>query len=254
MITDFTFYLAAVPAVLLLGLAKGGFSGLGMVALPMMALVVPPLQGAAIILPILMAQDVVSLVAFRKTWNREVIIRFMPGALVGLCAGAGLAVYVSDAMVELIVGCLACVFVASYWLKKAPDETAPPEMASTARGLFWGVISGFTSFIANTGGVPFQAYAVPLRMKPAFFAGTSTVLFFVLNWIKFLMFIGMGQVSADNLATSAAMLPLAVAATFLGVWLVRRVPAKRFYTIVTGLTFVLGIKLIYDGARGLGGF
>ncbi len=253
MITEYTFYLAAIPAVMVLGLAKGGFSGLGMVALPMMALVVPPLQGAAIILPILMAQDVVSLYAFRKTWSRDVLVRFMPGALFGLCTGALLAAYVSDAMVELIVGCLACAFVTAYWLKKPPADDAPRQ-PSTARGLFWGAISGFTSFIANTGGVPFQAYAVPLRMKPTFFAGTSTALFFVLNWIKFLMFIALGQVSADNLATSAALLPLAVAATFFGVWLVRRVPAKRFYTIVTTLTFILGLKLIYDGARGLGVF
>jgi uncharacterized membrane protein YfcA len=238
---------------MLLGLAKGGFSGLGMVALPMMALVVPPLQGAAIILPILMAQDIVSLYAFRKTWSREVILRFMPGALAGLVAGAALAVYVSDAMVELLVGLLACTFVILHWTKReAPD--APPRHPGTAKGLTLGVISGFTSFIANTGGVPFQAYAVPLRLTPAYFAGTSTALFFVLNWIKFLMFIALGQVSSDNLSTSAALLPVAVAATFFGVWLVRRVPAKRFYAIVTTLTFILGVKLIYDGAHGLGAF
>jgi uncharacterized membrane protein YfcA len=253
MITDFVFYLAAIPAVMVLGLSKGGFSGLGMVALPIMALVVPPLQGAAIILPILMVQDVVSLYAFRKTWSRDVILRFMPGALAGLCAGALLAAYVSDAMVELLVGLLACGFCIVHWTKREAAD-APPRQPTRARGLALGALSGFASFIANTGGVPFQAYAVPLRMAPAFYAGTSTALFFVLNWIKFLMFIALGQVSSDNLSTSAALLPVAVAATFFGVWLVRRVPAKRFYAIITALTFILGVKLIYDGARGLGAF
>ncbi len=253
MITDYTFYLAAIPAVMLLGLAKGGFSGLGMVALPMMALVVPPLQGAAIILPILMAQDVVSLFAYRKSWSRDVLKRFMPGALAGLAIGALLAAYVDDAMVEFLVGLLACVFVLFHWMRREAADAKPRE-PSRAKGLGLGVLSGFASFIANTGGVPFQAYAVPLRMPPALYAGTSTALFFVLNWIKFLMFIALGQVSADNLSTSAALAPCAVAATFFGVWLVRRVPAKRFYTIVTSLTFILGIKLIYDGARGLGAF
>ena len=253
MITDAAFYLAAVPAVVVLGLSKGGFSGLGMVALPTMALVVPPLQGAAIILPILMAQDVVSLFAYRKTWSRDVLLRFMPGALGGLVAGALLAAYVSDAMVEFLVGTLACLFVTLHWTRR-PTPDAPPRHPARAKGLALGLMSGFASFIANTGGVPFQAYAVPLRMTPTFYAGTSTALFFVLNWIKFLMFIALGQVSPDNLATSAALLPVAVAATFFGVWLVRRVPAQRFYKIVTGLTFILGVKLIYDGARGLGLF
>ena len=184
MITDFVFYLAAIPAVMVLGLSKGGFSGLGMVALPIMALVVPPLQGAAIILPILMAQDVVSLYAFRKTWSRDVILRFMPGALAGLCAGALLAAYVSDAMVELLVGLLAGGFCIVHWTKREAAD-APPRQPTRAKGLALGALSGFASFIANTGGVPFQAYAVPLRMAPAFYAGTSTALFFVLNWIKF---------------------------------------------------------------------
>jgi uncharacterized membrane protein YfcA len=253
MITDYVFYLAAIPAVLVLGLSKGGFSGLGMIALPIMALVVPPLQGAAIILPILMAQDVVSLYAFRKTWSRDVILRFMPGALAGLCIGALLAAYVSDAMVELLVGLLACGFCIVHWTKREAADAAPRQ-PTRAKGAALGALSGFASFIANTGGVPFQAYAVPLRMPPALYAGTSTALFFVLNWIKFLMFIALGQVSSDNLSTSAALLPVAVAATFFGVWLVRRVPAKRFYAIVTALTFILGVKLIYDGARGLGAF
>lgn len=253
MITDAVFYLAAVPAVLVMGLAKGGFAGLGMIALPLMALVVPPLKGAAIILPILMAQDVVSVWAFRRTWSRDVFWRFMPGALIGLVIGALLAARVSDAMVEIIVGVIACVFVATHWLRK-PQKQDSAEAPGRGRGLLWGVLGGFTSFIANTGGVPFQAYAVPLRMPPTTFAGTSTMLFFVLNWIKFLMFIALGQVSADNLATSAALAPVAVASTFFGVWLVRRVSAKRFYTIVTTLTFVLGLKLMFDGGRALGLF
>ena len=53
MITDPLFYLLAIPAVTLLGLGKGGFAGLGMISTPLLALVVPPLEGAAILLPIL---------------------------------------------------------------------------------------------------------------------------------------------------------------------------------------------------------
>ena len=60
-ITDPLFYAAAVPAVILLGLSKGGFSGLGLLSLPLMALVVSPVQAAAIMLPILIVQDVVRL-------------------------------------------------------------------------------------------------------------------------------------------------------------------------------------------------
>jgi len=59
-------------------------------------------------------------------------------------------------------------------------------------------------------------------------------------------------VSTENFAISASLFPIAIAATFGGIWLVRRVQAAIFYKIVYGLTFVLGLKLIWDGARGLG--
>jgi uncharacterized membrane protein YfcA len=67
MITEPAFYAAAVPAVTLLGLAKGGFSGIGLLALPLMALVVSPVQSAAILLPLLIVQDVVSVFAYRHS-------------------------------------------------------------------------------------------------------------------------------------------------------------------------------------------
>ena len=53
-VTDPLFYLLAIPAVTLLGLGKGGFAGIGMVSTPLLALSVPPLQAAAVLLPILL--------------------------------------------------------------------------------------------------------------------------------------------------------------------------------------------------------
>ena len=78
MITAPLFYLAAVPAVILVGLAKGGLSGLGLLALPLMALVVSPVQGAAIMLPILMVQDVVTVWVYRHSWDHRNVLILIP--------------------------------------------------------------------------------------------------------------------------------------------------------------------------------
>ena len=61
MIHDPVFWLLAIPAVTALGLAKGGFTGVGMLAGPLLAVVMPPLEAAAILLPILLLQDCISL-------------------------------------------------------------------------------------------------------------------------------------------------------------------------------------------------
>src|SRR5690606_7599054 len=66
---DPLFWIVAAIAVTLVGLAKGGFTGVGMVGTPMLALIVPPLQAVAIMLPILLVQDVVSVWAYRRHWD-----------------------------------------------------------------------------------------------------------------------------------------------------------------------------------------
>jgi uncharacterized membrane protein YfcA len=90
-LTDPLFYLAAIPAVILLGLAKGGFAGIGILGVPLMALVISPVQAAAILLPILLVQDVVSVWVFRRARNNAVLARMLPGAAIGVVAGYMLA-------------------------------------------------------------------------------------------------------------------------------------------------------------------
>src|SRR5690606_3205911 len=69
LVTDPVFYLLAVPAVILLGLSKGGFAGLGTAATPLIALYLPPFEAAALLLPILICQDIISLYAYRRDWD-----------------------------------------------------------------------------------------------------------------------------------------------------------------------------------------
>src|ERR687890_2240541 len=110
MITDPLFYAVAVPAVILVGLSKGGFRGLGLLSLPLMALVISPVRAAAIMLPILIVQDTVAVWAYRSQWDGRNLIILLPSAAVGVVLGYLLAEYVSDAGVALAVGLLSVGF------------------------------------------------------------------------------------------------------------------------------------------------
>jgi len=95
----------------IMGLAKGGFMGaLGMLAVPLMSLVVPPIQAAGILLPILLAMDVFALWAYRRIWDAANLKILVPGAVVGVSIGWFNAEHVSDAHVRLIVGIVALLF------------------------------------------------------------------------------------------------------------------------------------------------
>jgi len=89
MITDIWFYAAAVPAILLVGLSKGGFAGgLGILGVPLMALVISPLQSAAIMLPILVLMDMIGVWAYRDSFDKTNLLILLPGAVIGILIAA----------------------------------------------------------------------------------------------------------------------------------------------------------------------
>jgi uncharacterized membrane protein YfcA len=247
MITEPLFYLAAVPAVILMGLSKGGFSGLGLLSLPLMALVVSPVQSAAIMLPILIVQDVVTVWAYRHTWDRRNLAILVPSSALGILAGYLLAAQVSEAAVTLAVGIISLAFAVRRLVVERRGTDVEATKADAPRGAFWGAIIGFTSMIAHAGGPPFQIYVMPQRLARDVFVGTGAVLFALVNWLKVLPYLALGQFSHENLTSSAALFPVAIASTWAGVWLVRRVSGGRFYTLVYYLLIVVGLKLIHDG-------
>ena len=219
---EIQFYLMAVPAVILLGLSKGGFSGLGSLAVPMMSLVTSPVRAAAIVLPILIVQDWVSVWAFRRDYSARNLIILTPSAVIGVEAGWLLAARVSEDVVRFAIGVISIVFVA-YMLIRDRLGRAAVEKPGVPGGVLWGSLSGFTSFVSHAGAPPFQVYVMPQYLKPRIFAGTATIFFAAVNLFKVPGYFLLGELSPDNLVLSACLLPVAVVSALAGVWLARRV-------------------------------
>jgi uncharacterized protein len=247
---EMQFYLVALPAVIILGLSKGGFTGLSSLAMPMMSLVISPVRAAAIVLPVLIVQDWVSVWAFRRDFSPRNLLILIPASILGVAAGWLLAARVSEDAVRLAVGVISIAFVA-YMLIRDRLGLAPVATPGVPAGVLWGSLAGFTSFISHAGSPPFQVYVMPQNLKPRVFAGTATMFFAAVNLIKLPPYLMLGQLSRQNLAVSALLIPVAVLSTFAGVWLVRRVAADRFYAIILVITFLIGVKLTYDAVLAL---
>lgn len=249
LLSDPSFYAVAIPAVLLVGLSKGGFGGaVGFVGVPLMALVISPVQAAAILLPILVLMDIVSLWTWRGVFNRQILVQMLPGAMVGIGAGWLMAAVVTPDMVRFIVGAVAIVFVGRWFYLKyrhGADHAAQPNRIAAA---FWGTVAGFTSFVAHVGGPPFQVYALPLRLDPKVVTGTGAIFFAVTNAVKLVPYFALGQFDATNLAASAVLMPFAPLATLAGAWLVRRMRPEVFYPFTYATVAVVALKLLWDGA------
>jgi uncharacterized membrane protein YfcA len=245
--SDPLFVVTAIAAVLLVGLAKGGFSGIGMAATPLLALTMPPLQALAILLPILMMQDAISVWWYRHDWDGWNVKVMLPGAAIGVCLAWALASVVPDGVVRLLIGAIGVVFVLNVWFGKMP----PPRRPSIASGVFWGAGSGFTSTIASAGMPPFSIHILPQRMDKMRLVGTVTMFFAAVNVMRVVPYFSLGQLSRDNLLISAALMPLAIASNFLGFWLVQRIPTGPFYRITYALMFLISAVLLAQGVVGL---
>jgi len=243
-------YLAAAPAVIVLGLSKGGFTGLSSLAMPMLSLVISPVRAAAIVLPVLIVQDWISVWAFRRDFSSRNLLILIPSSMIGIAAGWLLAARVSEEAVRLAVGVISIVFVI-YMLVRDRLGRAPVERPGVPGGVAWGSLAGFTSFISHSGAPPFQVYVMPQRLKPRVFAGTATMFFAAVNLIKVPPYFLLGQFNRENLLASAALIPVAILSTFAGVWLVRRIAADRFYALILIITFAIGVKLTYDALLAL---
>ena len=250
MITDPLFYAVAIPAVMLLGLAKGGFSGLGVLAVPIMALVISPVQAASITLPILIVQDIVSVWVFRRWWDGRSLVILIPSAIVGIAIGYLLAAYVSANAVELAIGVTSVAFGArQLWIRW--HRITKPARSSDVAGIFWGTVSGFTSQIAHAGGLPFQIYMLPKKLDRDVLIGTSALYFASVNWLKVPVYFALGQFTRANLYTSFVLFPLAVASTIAGAWAIRRVSGDKFYVLMYVVLVAIGAKLTWSGAAEL---
>jgi uncharacterized membrane protein YfcA len=252
MLSDPLFWLVAILAVTVVGVSKGGFAGLGVLGTPLLALVMPPVKAAAILLPILILQDWVSLVSYRRSVDKRVLLVPLAGAVAGTAIGYFTASVVNEALVRLIVGVIALAFAANWWIGVVQKRAAAAKPGDAA-GLFWGTVAGFTSFISHAGGPPYQIYSLPQRLDRELLAGTTAWFFAMVNLMKVAPYLMLGQFSRENLTLSVALAPVAIATTILGVWLVRRVDSERFYRIVYALLVLVGVNLIWEGFRGITG-
>src|SRR5271170_376497 len=193
------FYLVAIPAVILFGLSKGGFSGLGTLGVPMLSLVASPVRAAAIVLPILLVQDWLSVWAFRRDFSARNLISLIPSSMLGVGVGWLLAARVSDDAVRLAIGVISIVFVL-YMLIRDRLGRAPVEKPGVPSGVLWGSLSSFTSFVNHAGAPPFQVYVMPQYLEPRIFAGTATIFFAAVNLLKLPGYFLLGQLSPDNLS------------------------------------------------------
>lgn len=248
MLTDPLFYLVAVPAVLLSGISKGGFgSGLGTLATPLLALLMPTPQAAGIMLPILCAMDLFGLRAWRCSISWLQIRLCLPGALLGIVMGALTFRLLSEGGLRILLGLVSLVFPILQWRRESGPARGFAAEPGALSGAICGALSGFTSFIAHAGGPPLLIHLLRAGLDKGAFVGTTVLFFFVVNLVKLPFYAALGQLAPGNLLASLVLLPLAPLGISLGVYLHGRISERWFFRVVYVGMMLVGVRLIQEG-------
>ncbi len=242
------FWTVAIIAAALVGLSKGGLPVVAMLSVPLLALVMPPVAAAGLLLPVYVVSDAFGLYAYRHAFDRRVLAILAPAATLGIALGWATATLVPERGVTGVIGLIGAVFAARLLLRRGPPP--PAKRAAVAPGAFWGILTGFTSFVSHAGAPPYQVYVLPLQLEKAVFAGTSTVLFAYVNAVKLIPYWALGTLTPADLKVAAVLMLPAAAAVFAGVRLVNILPEKRFFQLVTWALLAVSLRLLWVAAAG----
>jgi len=241
---DWSYFPYAALGAIFVGLSKGGLPSTGVLAVPILSLVISPIKAATLLLPIYVISDMVGVWLYRKnfsSWNLKVLI---PAGVFGVFVGWLTASITSEKMVTLLIGLIGVMFCLNIWLRK--KKLQGPRSPKLLSGIFWGTLSGFTSFISHAGAPPFQVFVLPQKLQKTVFAGTSTLVFAVINLAKILPYQNLRPYTTNDLTSAIVLIPFAIGGTVLGAILTKKLPDTLFFTLVQMALFMVSLKLIWS--------
>ena len=229
-------------AAFFVGLSKGGLPGIGMLAVPILSLVMSPVNAAVLLLPIYILSDTVGVWLYRKQFSVVNLKLLIPAGFAGVGVGWATASLISDAMVSILIGLMGLAFCLNTWFGKRHREA--PKTATLRRGLFWGTVSGFTSFVSHAGSPPYQIYVLPQKLPKMVFAGTTTIVFAAINLAKVIPYASLHPYSLATLTVAVVLVPAAILGTVAGRVFVKRLPEARFFLAVQIALFIICTRLV----------
>lgn len=248
----FLFWSLAVLATFLVGASKGGLPGVGILGVPVLAQAISPIAAAGLLLPLFVVSDWYGLWLYRKNYNLY-LVKFMTlASCIGLAIGWATAHYNNAALVKFIVGIIGLWYVADLIWKRSRKVDMPPRPADVPRGLFWGTLAGFTSFVAHAGGTPYQMYVLPQKLDKMTYAGTATITFTLINMLKLPPYWMLGQINLHSLMTGVYLAPVALFGAWAGFRLTKVLPEKMFFRFVEVALGCVSLKLLWDSAVAFG--
>ncbi|MGL4609697.1 MAG: sulfite exporter TauE/SafE family protein [Trueperaceae bacterium] len=242
------FWLFATFVALLIGVDKSGFGGgISVIAVPLLALIIPPADASALVLPVLIFGDILAFRNYRKTIDAKTFKLLLPCLLLGVFIGLFFFRSVIDDKRVLNVGVavISLGFVVFQLTREALFKRLEHHPSSKVWGAILGVAAGFTSMIAHVGGPLVTVYLLPQNLGRDYFIGTGITMFFITNLVKLPLYGFLGLLHLGNALTILLLLPFTYVGSRLGLYLNRRCSNMMFNRAMYVFMTLTAVQLLF---------
>ena len=231
----------------LAGFSKTGMPCAGVLAVPLVASVMPARQSVGFLLPILCLADIMAVIYWRRHADWPKLIKLMPWAFVGIVIGFYCLGRINDQQLMLVIGLIVLILLAvNYWRNRRPDQQ-PHIPNHWLFAAVMGLLAGTTTMLANAAGPIMAIYLLAMRLDKKQFLGTGAWYFFIMNLVKVPFSGKLDLITTQSFLTNLALLPAILLGGLAGIILVNRIPTRLFNRIVTILAALTALTLLIRG-------
>ncbi len=240
-----TFFVVTAIVIIIIGLGKGGLGGtLGVLATPLMTLVLPAHKVIGLLLPIIIIADVFAVVSHWQRWDRRLVLILMPGSIIGIGFATLLIARITPEVLRHGIGIITFLFVLYKLFEDHISQFGRYNLRNW-HGWAAGGIAGFASTLAHTGGPPIAIYLLMQNISPRVFVATSALFFTALNWIKVPSYFYLGLFDFRLLWQVAWLLPLLPFSVWVGKQIAVKIDKTIFDRIIIVFLTITALYLLF---------
>lgn len=226
------------------GFSKTAVPGASILAVPLLAAVMPAKASVGTMLGMFYISDVFAAAYYRPHAEWSHLARLLPAIALGVLGGALGVSALAGAQLERAIGVIVLIMLAmSFFRAERVGEKVQRVRWRVAAVV--GFFVGFTSMMANAAGPVLSLYFVLTRLPKVEFVSTYAWISLAMNSIKIPFSLSLGMMTVETIKLNLLMCPFVVLGLVIGIYVLRKIPQKIFVNTILVLATVAGIKLLF---------
>ena len=215
--------------------------GAGLIAVGTMALILPELQDAVVLL--LLVNLPAELWVVKRSWRQiswPGVMVIFAGVAIGIPLGTWWLRWGDASFLLVVLGVFLVAVGAVFLFLRAPRGMPMAPWTSAPVGLLSGILTG----LFGTGGPPLILYYQLQGTDKAAFRGNLMAIFLLMTTVRVPSYAIFGLVTAPRLWSALAVMPAVVGGALIGNRIHLRIEESTFRRLVSAALLVIGLLLL----------